>query len=124
MKNRSVIYSVKAAARGLIYAYTNEKNFRLEVYGVVVAVSLLIALRASLLDYVIVSLIIAIVLIAELINTALERAVDIIKPHKHPYARVIKDLSAGFVLLSVSFAVIIGIMIYVPLLLSMIEILW
>lgn len=121
MKNRSVVYSVKAAGRGLIYAYTHEKNFRLEVYGVFFSVILLIALNARLLDYAIVSLVIAIVLIAELVNTALERAVDIIKPHKHPYARVIKDLSAGFVLMSVVFAVIIGLMIYIPLIMEMID---
>jgi len=99
----------------------HEKNFRREVYGVFLALSALIFLGASIFDYVIVCLVISTVLIAEMINTALERAVDIIKPHKHPYARVIKDLSAGFVLLSVVFAVIIGLMIYVPLLLDTID---
>lgn len=124
MKNRSVVYSVKAAGRGLVYAYTHEKNFRLEVYGVFFAVMTLIALDARLFQYVIVSLVIAIVLISELVNTALERAVDIIKPHKHPYARVIKDLSAGFVLMSVFFAVIVGLMIYIPLFLEKIDFLY
>jgi len=115
MKNRTLLYSVRAAIGGLIYAYTHEKNFRSEIWITVVAFATLIALRASITDYIHVLLVCMVVLSAEVINTALERVVDIMKPHKHPYARVIKDLSAAFVLLSVCFAVVIGVLVYFPL---------
>lgn len=116
MKNRTLLYSVRAALGGLAYAYTHEKNFRSEVWLAIVAFVALGALGGSVVDYIHVLLVCMIVLSAEVVNTALERVVDIMKPHKHPYARVIKDLSAAFVLLSVLFAGVVGVLVYVPLL--------
>jgi len=54
------------------------------------------------------------VLILELINTVVERVVDILKPRIHPYARLIKDLMAAVVLISSIVAVIVGIIIFYP----------
>lgn len=57
---------------------------------------------------------IALVLTLELANTALERVMDILKPRIHPYARVIKDMMAGAVLLTTLAAIAIGIAIFSP----------
>jgi diacylglycerol kinase len=54
------------------------------------------------------------VLISEIINTAIERIVDILKPRIHPYARLIKDLMAAAVLISVTASIIVGIIIFYP----------
>ena len=59
-------------------------------------------------------LVIAGVLIMELLNTVVERVVDILKPRIHPYARLIKDMMAAVVLISVIFSVIIGLIIFLP----------
>ncbi len=123
MKNRSVFYSVRAAARGLAYAYTHERNFRLEVFSAIGAIVILFLLQGSVGDFIVVFFVITIIFLAEIVNTALERAVDIIKPHKHPYARVIKDLSAAFVFMSACSAGIIGFLIYIPLLVQRLHLL-
>lgn len=115
MKNRTIIHSMKAAMRGLTYAYTHERNFRFEVYAALGALLLLFPLKALASDWIAVIFCIMFVFLAEVVNTALERAVDIIKPHKHPYARVIKDLSAAFVFMSVILSFIVGCFIYLPL---------
>jgi diacylglycerol kinase len=57
---------------------------------------------------------VALVLALELANTALERVMDILKPRVHPYARVIKDMMAGAVLLTSLAAIAIAIVIFLP----------
>lgn len=62
-------------------------------------------------------IIIVMVLGMELINTAFERVIDMLKPRVHPYARIVKDMMAGAVLLTACLAVIIGALIFLPYLL-------
>lgn len=54
------------------------------------------------------------VLVLELINTAVERVMDILKPRVHPYARVVKDVTAGAVFIASLGALILGVMIFFP----------
>jgi undecaprenol kinase len=54
------------------------------------------------------------VLVLELVNTVVERVVDILKPRVHPYVRLIKDMMAAVVLISIVFASCIGIVIFYP----------
>jgi diacylglycerol kinase len=56
----------------------------------------------------------ALVLTAEMINTAIEKLSDIVSPQKNERIRVIKDISAAAVLLSAFIAVISGLIIFVP----------
>ena len=65
-------------------------------------------------ERVILFLVIMEVLVMELLNTVVERVVDILKPRIHPYARLIKDLMASTVLLSAILAIIIGWIIFLP----------
>lgn len=52
------------------------------------------------------------VLVTELMNTAVEAAVDLADPHIHPLAKAAKDTAAGAVLLAAVFAVVIGCMVF------------
>ncbi len=55
-----------------------------------------------------------IVLIVELLNTALEVLVDLVSPAIHPKAKIIKDVAAGSVLMAAVTAVLIGLIIFLP----------
>lgn len=55
-----------------------------------------------------------VVMQAELVNSAIEKLLDYIKPEIHPTAKIIKDVAAGSVLLVALAAFIIGVIIYVP----------
>lgn len=59
-----------------------------------------------------------IVLVSEAFNTAIEIDINLTSPEYHPYAKDTKDVAAGAVLLSVMVAVLIGLIIFVPYLLS------
>ena len=107
---RSFIY----ALRGIGFALKSERNFRAEIAIAIVAVILALIFPLSTLERSLIFLSIALVLALELANTAFERVMDILKPRIHPYARVIKDMMAGAVLLTTLTAVAIGITVFLP----------
>lgn len=59
-------------------------------------------------------LLVALTLIMELLNTAVEYCVDLFKPRIHPYVQLVKDSMAGAVLLSALASLVIGVMILWP----------
>ncbi|GIP20529.1 hypothetical protein J22TS3_08040 [Paenibacillus sp. J22TS3] len=66
----------------------------------------------SAVKWAILLLTIAVVIAAELINTAVESVVDLTSPEQHPLAKAAKDTAAGAVLVCAIFAVIIGIVLF------------
>ncbi len=106
--------SLNFAIRGIKYAWKTEQNFRWEMFfGLIVfCCSIIFPLRP--IEQLMVWLLIVWVLTLEIINTVLERMVDIIKPKRHPYVGSIKDLMAGAVLVSAAGAAVIGMIIFFP----------
>lgn len=109
------------AWRGLTYAIKNEKNFQNELAVGFLVVIAMIYFRVTMPEMVVLTLVVVGVLIMELMNTIMERVVDILKPRVHPYARLIKDLMAASVLSCSILAIIIGLIILVPYILEKLE---
>lgn len=107
---RSFSYAVK----GILFAVRTERNFQIEIVAGASAIMLTLFFPLSGMERSLIILSIALVLTLELANTALERIIDILKPRVHPYARVIKDVMAGAVLLASFASLAIGIAIFVP----------
>jgi diacylglycerol kinase (ATP) len=111
----SFLLSFKFAGRGAL-ASLKERNMRVHLTLFAVALGLSIWLG---LDLVAISLILAVssvVMVSEIINTCVEKAMNIIAPEYHPLAALIKDLAAGAVLIASGFALAVGIiLIGVPL---------
>lgn len=106
--------SARYAVSGLRYAFRHERNFRIECYiGMGVFVSMWI-FPLTHWERALILAMIGWVLSAELVNTIIERIVDMFKPRLHPYARVIKDVMAASVLLSSLSALVVGLAIFVP----------
>jgi len=106
--------SLKNAMQGLRHVIIHEKNFQIEIGIAVVILILIFALKLKNWEAIILILMIMWVLITELINTVVERVVDILKPRIHPYARLIKDIMATVVLISSTAAVVVGLIIFLP----------
>ncbi len=106
--------SLRYALRGLAYALRNEKNFQNEIFCALLVVLGMIYFQVTRSEMVVLILVIMGVLLAELMNTVVERVTDILKPRIHPYAKLIKDLMAAAVLLTSVLALIIGIIIFYP----------
>lgn len=106
--------SVKHAFRGLAYVFRYEKNFQNQIVIAIIVTAAMLYFNLVRWERVILFLVIMEVLIMELVNTVVERVVDILKPRVHPYARLIKDLMASTVLISAILALIIGWIIFLP----------
>ncbi len=96
------------AFAGIGYAWRTQRNLRIHVAvaAVVVVAGLFAHLdRAAWLAII---LAIGLVLVAELLNTAVEALVDLVSPARHPLAKAAKDAAAGAVLLAAATAVAVG----------------
>jgi undecaprenol kinase len=111
---KEICKSFKCAFRGLEYAIKFERNFQIEIIVAVFIASLILIFDIKSWEAVVLVSMIMWVLIVELANTVVERVVDILKPRVHPYVRLIKDMMAAVVLISVIFASAIGIIIFYP----------
>jgi len=106
--------SLYFAWRGLKYVVKNEKNFQNELAVTFLVILAMIYFQVTRLEAVALFIIIVGVLVAEILNTIMERVVNVLEPRVNPYARLIKDLLASSVLLTAILAIIIGLIIFVP----------
>lgn len=102
------------ACQGLRHCIKSERNFRIHMCMGVLAFLLGIVLGITRVELAVLLLLIGLVLIAEMVNTALENLVDLCTDTYHPLAKVVKDVAAGAVLLLCCVAVLVGIVIFVP----------
>jgi diacylglycerol kinase len=100
------------AGRGLFYTWKTQWNLRLHILIGTLAVACAWWLEISRLEWLVLILTIGCVLSAEVINTAVELAVDLTEPHFNPLAGLAKDVAAGAVLLTAIQAVIVGIVLF------------
>ncbi len=102
------------ASQGLWYSLRTQINMKVHVSFGILAIILGIVLRISAVEFAIIFVVIACVLVAEMMNTVTELCVDLASPDYHPLAKIAKDVAAGAVLLSAIFAVIVGLFIFGP----------
>ena len=114
MKTRSLGESFRCAFQGVVFVLKTERNMMLHFLAAVVTLFVSSLLRVTLLELVCLTLTIAVVLICELANTALEILCDIVCADLEPRIRRVKDIAAGAVLVSAVSAVIVGILVFGP----------
>lgn len=110
MKNRNFQKRLNFALQGLRVAWRSEKSLRTQVWIGSAAVLFLLILQPALFWWAIVALTIALVLAAELFNTALEHLADHLHPDEHPRIKIVKDCAAAGVLVLSLSAVVIGLL--------------
>jgi diacylglycerol kinase len=111
---KKLFRSFRHAGRGLKYVLKNEQNFQIEILIGIFVVLLMFILDIRDWQKVALFLVIFSVLAMELVNTIMERVVDILKPRIHPYAQLIKDIMAAAVLIASVGAIVVGSIIFYP----------
>ncbi len=111
---KSLIKSFKYAYKGIRYVFRHEQNFRLQVFAALVVIILMFVFGVSRNEAIVLLLLVMLVLVLELINTAFEKMIDVLKPKIHHYVEVIKDIMAAMVFLASLGAFVIGLMIFWP----------
>lgn len=106
--NRKLIESFKYALEGIEYCLKTQRNMRLHLVIAAAVVAGCAFLQISSLEYIMIIISISLVFICELINTAVEKAVDTATKDYDPVAKVAKDVAAGAVLIAAINSVIVG----------------
>ncbi len=107
------------AWRGLALVAREEQNFRLELLVALAVFTLALVLGVKSAEFALLALVSGGVLVLELLNSLLERVVDLVKPRLHPYVAEVKNVAAASVLVAAVTAVAVGLVIFGPYLLKL-----
>ena len=108
------IHNVRYALNGIKIAWQEEFSFRVQVGAALLALFLGWFFKISSSEWIILTLVMGLVFMAELFNTALEELCDKYKTDPDPHIGKIKDLSAGAVLLASFAAIVVGAIVFIP----------
>jgi diacylglycerol kinase (ATP) len=112
MRRPSIIESFNFAIEGLVHVLRTQRNMRIH-FAVAVAVIILAVLAGvSRIELIALLISIAFVLVAEMVNTAIEGAIDAATTSFDPMAKLAKDIAAGAVLIASLNAVAVGYLVF------------
>lgn len=112
MKVRAIIESFNYAVSGIITAIKTEKSMRVHY-----SIAVLVLLSSLFFDFnrtefLLLLFAVSLVVISEMINTAIERTIDLVTKDFHPLARLVKDVAAGAVLIATINSLIVGYLLF------------
>lgn len=108
MKQRHWGPTLLCAYRGVRYCLQSERNMKLHLMAAVFVLAAGVFFGLDALRFCLLLFSIALVVTMEMVNTALERFIDLVHPDLHPLAGLIKDIAAGAVLIASLIACVIG----------------
>jgi diacylglycerol kinase (ATP) len=111
---RGRIRSLKFAIKGMWLLTTTEDSIKAQLFIGILAVVAGFYFDISNIEWMIQLIVIAMVLVAEASNTAIEKMADFVHPDYHKKIGFIKDIAAGAPAFAALFAVIVAAIIYVP----------
>lgn len=112
MKVKNFIDSFNYAVSGILAAMKLEKSLRVHYIAAITVIIMSTFFNLTRVEFMILLLTVVLVVVLEMINTAIEKTIDMITIEYHPLARVIKDVSAGAVLIASLNAVIVGYLLF------------
>jgi len=114
MVRRPIFQSFRHAFQGFATALREEKNLKIHTVLGFAALALGYILSFTPFEYAIVSIVVSLVIASELLNSALERFSDIVKPRVSGYVERVKDIMAACVLVLSVNAIFVGLLLYLP----------
>jgi diacylglycerol kinase (ATP) len=111
---RSRVKSFSYAIEGIRRFISREHNARIHLVATLMVIITARVLEVSRMEAVALTLVTALVWIAEMLNTCIERMADLITRERNTEIKFIKDLGAGAVLVAALAAVIVGLFIFIP----------
>jgi diacylglycerol kinase (ATP) len=108
VRSRSLLWSFNYAIQGIVYALRTQRNMRLHVVAAATVLIACLVLRIGGFGLVAIVFAICLVLVTELVNTAIEATVDLAIEGLDPLAKIAKDVAAGAVFIASINAVVIA----------------
>lgn len=112
--SKAIWQSFSYALVGILTAVKQERNMQIHVASSVIVVCAAIYFSISAYEWMLVLFAIGGMFALEMVNTAIERVVDLATAEYHPLAKQAKDIAAGAVFVYACLAVIIGIIVFFP----------
>lgn len=111
---KAFIKSFQHAFCGILTSFAIGRNIKVHYIAAVVAILSGLYFGISKIEFLVILLVSSQVICLEMINTAIERAIDLVTSDYHIYAKIAKDVAAGAVLVASIIAAIIGGIIFLP----------
>jgi len=108
------LVSFRYAFEGLAHVFRTQPNARVHAAISLAVITAGLWLDLGRIEWAILIVTMAVVWVAEFVNTAIEAAVDVATAERHPLAKIAKDAAAGGVLIAAILAVIVGLLILGP----------
>lgn len=102
------------AVNGLQKAIASEFNLKVHLVAAICVIAIGFIVHLSSIEWAIIIGCMALVIVSELVNTAIEKLVDLVSPTYHPQAGMVKDIAAGSVLVCAIVSVIVGCLVFIP----------
>lgn len=112
IKNKGIYDAFNNAIKGIIYSFKTQRNVKIQYLIAVLVLLLSLFINIEKIEFLILCMTISLVIITELINTAIEKTVDLFVDVYHPIAKIAKDVAAGAVVISCINSVVIGFFIF------------
>ncbi len=111
---RTRVFSFRYAFEGWWFVIRTQQNAWIHAAASILVVALALWLHIPLRDWTFIVIAIALVWIAEFMNTALEALVDLVSPQRNHLAKICKDVGAAAVLIAAGASILIGLLILGP----------
>lgn len=111
---RQLARSFQFAIEGIYYALKYDRNLRIHFVAAFLVILASIYFQVSAFEMGILGVMILLVISAEMINSTIEKMVDLIVTEHRKEAKIAKDVAAGMVLLTAIGSVIVGLLVFVP----------
>ncbi len=114
MKPKRWIDKANLAIEGIIYSVRTQKHMRYHMLAALAALLASLILDITRVEFILLCMAIILVLVTEMLNTAIETTIDMISEEFHPLAKIAKDIAAGVVLVASIGALILAYLILYP----------
>ncbi|SHG91181.1 diacylglycerol kinase [Tepidibacter thalassicus] len=112
MKLKNLITAFNCAIDGIIYTLKNERNMKIHYLIAVLILFLSLFFDLSRFEMIMLFFTISLVIISEMINTAIEKSIDLFTKEYHELAKIAKDVAAGAVLISSLNSIVVGYLLF------------
>ncbi|MDF2883497.1 MAG: dgkA pgpB [Clostridiaceae bacterium] len=112
MKVKKLLDSFNYAIEGIVYSVRTQRNMRIHMIAAILVLTACFFYDLNKMELLIITITITMVIAAELINTAIELAIDATTNYYHPLAKLAKNAAAGAVLITAINAILVGYIIF------------
>lgn len=120
-KNKNFFEALKNSFNGLIYAIKEQKNLKIQLFVALIVIIVSVVFQINKVEIIFICMAISFVIFSEIVNTAIEKTVDLVTEEYNEKAKFAKDVAAGAVIIASINAIIVGSIIFLEKIINIIK---